>query len=193
MYIDTNEGIKKAKSGSIIWKTFGIIAAIFLVLFFIFSGTAKIIFGILCLLNVLFIIVTFCAGFLRRGNKQENEATKARVQADVKRYQELCMNPDNKDFMTEFSSWYLQWSNGKYDAKSTSNKLMNMGLGLQLCKHNGKGVFEACIDLFHSGLSIDPNDKVSIVDAAIRLNDSMKDSERESIKAEIVSLISKYC
>lgn len=193
MYIDVNVGLKKAKNGAIIWKTFGIIAAIFLVLFFCFSGTAKIVFGVLCLLNVVFIVVTFCAGFLNRGNKTKYEAIKGRIEADTKRYQELCMDSRNMDFMTEFSSWYLQWSNGKYDKQSTSNRLMNMGLNLQICKYKGKGVFEECIDLFHSGVKIASEDKVSIIDAAVRLNESKRDDEREEIKEEIVSIMSKYC
>ena len=67
------EGIKKAKDGAIIWKTFGVLAAVFLVLFFVCSGIAKIIMGVIFGLLMLFILVTFCIGFIQRGNRKENK------------------------------------------------------------------------------------------------------------------------
>ncbi len=192
MYLDFEEGKKKAKDGAIIWKTFGVIAAIFLILFFICGGIAKTIMGIFCGLNIAFILVTFCIGFVQRGDKNTNEEIKNRVQKDVDDYQRICMNPENKDFLTELSTWYLLWSNGKQE-KNTSDKLMHLGLNLQTCKHDGNGVFAELIDLFHRGVEIQKADKIAVIDAGLKLTDALKDSERSTYKEKIVSIVSKYC
>ena len=52
---------------------------------------------------------------------------------------------------------------------------------------------DARLPSFFSGVKIASEDKVSIIDAAVRLNESKRDDEREEIKKEIVSIISKYC
>lgn len=192
MYIDIKEGLYKAKDGAILWKTFGVFAGIFLILFFCFSGTAKVIFGILCALNLVFIIVLFCAGFIMKGSKKEHEESRRNAEEAMKRYQELMNDSNNHDFVTEFSSWYLLWSNGKYDAKSTGNTLMKMSYMLQTCDCNGIGAFEKCLNLFHSGVTIEQSDKIAIVDGAVRLCDLVKDNDRVLVKSKISAILSKY-
>lgn len=44
MFIDVKDGIKKVKDGSIVFKTFGVLAIILLIPFLLCSGVAKIIF-----------------------------------------------------------------------------------------------------------------------------------------------------
>ena len=50
MYVDVKEGVKRAKDGGIVFKTFGVLAAILLILFLLCTGITKIVFGVLLLL-----------------------------------------------------------------------------------------------------------------------------------------------
>ena len=65
MFIDVKDGIKKVKDGSIVFKTFGVLAIILLIPFLLCSGVAKIIFGVLFAIVVLFILATLFMCFIR--------------------------------------------------------------------------------------------------------------------------------
>ena len=55
MFIDVKDGVKKVKDGSIVFKTFGVLSIILLIPFLLCSGVAKIIFGVLFAIVVLFL------------------------------------------------------------------------------------------------------------------------------------------
>lgn len=71
MYIDVKEGVKRVKDGSIVFKTFGVLAIILLIPFLLCNGISKIVFGVLLALDVLFILVTLFMCFMTRGSKKE--------------------------------------------------------------------------------------------------------------------------
>ena len=106
-----------------------------------------------------------------------------------KRYQELMEDPNNKDFITEFSSWYLKWSDGQYDPQKTPDKLVDIGYMLQTCDCGGVGGFEKCIDLFHSGAEFTPFQKIGIINQAVKLVVLSDLNDRQTCRETAISLI----
>lgn len=89
MYIDVKEGVKRVKDGSIVFKTFGVLAIILLIPFLLCNGISKIVFGVLLGLDVLFILVTLFMCFMTRGSKKEAIAIRERLNEDLKPFKIL--------------------------------------------------------------------------------------------------------
>ena len=188
MYIDVKDGIKRAKDAAIIFKTFGVLAVILLVPFLLCSGVAKIIFGIILAIVVLFILATLFLCFFNRGSKKEAIAVRERLNEDLKTFQNI-----NKDFVREFCSWYIEWQDKVYGRKTiNSNEAMHLALNLHITKLSDMSVFEKCQELYFSGTEINADDKYQLFELAQKLDKCMKDPERDVIKKQIANTIITY-
>lgn len=188
MYIDVKEGVKKVKSGSLFFKTFGVLSIILLIPSLLCGGIAKIIFGVLLSLDILFVLFILFICFTGRGSKSENIAIRERLGEDLKTFQNI-----NKEFVQEFCSWYIEWQNdicGKQPGNS--DEVMHLGLSLHITKLSDMSVFEKCEKLYFSGKEIEKADKYRLLELATKLDKSTKDDERDFIKKQIIELIQVY-
>lgn len=188
MYIDVKEGVKRVKDGSIIFKTFGVLAIILLIPFLLCNGISKIVFGVLLALDVLFILVTLFMCFMTRGSKKEAIAIRERLNEDLKTFQNI-----NKDFVREFCSWYIEWQDRFYGKRAVDSKeAMHLALNLHITKLPTMSVFEKCEELHLAGSEIAKEDKYRLLELAQKLDKSMKDPERDSIKKQIIDVMQGY-
>lgn len=188
MYIDMKEGVNKVKDGAIVFKAFGVLAIILLIPFALCTGIAKIIFGVLLALDVLFILFILFICFTSRGFKSEDIAIRERLGEDLKTFQNI-----NKEFVQEFCSWYIEWQNDTYGKQpGNSDEVMHLGLSLHITKLPDMSVFEKCEKLYFSGKEIEKADKYRLLELATKLDKSTKDDERDSIKKQIIELMHVY-
>ena len=188
MFIDVKDGVKKVKDGSIVFKTFGVLAIILLIPFLLCSGVAKIIFGVLFAIVVLFILATLFMCFVNRGSKKEVLAIRERLNEDLKTFQNI-----NKDFVREFCSWYIEWQDKMYGRRTVDSKeAMHLALNLHITKLSNMSVFEKCQELYFSGKEITADDKYKLFELAQKLDKCMKDPERDIIKKQIVDTMLPY-
>ena len=188
MYINFKDGVKKVKDGAIIYKFFGVLAVIFLIPFIFCNGVAKVIFGVIFSLIVLFMLFTLAISFIERGSKKESEAVRARVEEDVKTYQNA-----KPEWVKEFCGWYIAWQEHLYGHHKIDPKTpMMLGLNLHICKTDGMSVFEKFQTLYFKGVVVADKDKYELLSLAQQLDKSMKDDERDVIKSKIIGIAAKY-
>lgn len=125
----------------------------------------------------------------KRPSKQSYKVDPGTAEKALTRYQELMTDPNNKDFFTELSSWYLMWSNGQYDQQKTPDVLMEIGYVLQTCDCGGIGGFERCIDLFHSGIEFTPFEKLGIIAQAVKMIVLTDEKDQQKCRDTAISLI----
>lgn len=188
MYIDVKEGVKRVKDGSIVFKTFGVLAIILLIPFLLCNGISKIVFGVLLALDVLFILVTLFMCFMNRGSKKEAIAIREQLNEDLKTFQNI-----DKDFVREFCSWYMEWQDRVYGTRAVdAEEAMRLALNLHITKLPDMSVFEKCEKLYFAETKITKNDKYKLLELAQKLDNSMKDSERDFIKKQIIDVMQEY-
>lgn len=188
MYVDVKEGVKRAKDGGLVFKTFGVLAAILLVLFLLCTGITKIVFGVLLALDVLFILAVLFMCFVIRGSKKDAAAIRERLNEDLKTFQNV-----NKEFVKEFCTWYIAWQDKVYGKPAVDSSVaMHLALNLHITKLDTMSVFEKCEKMYFAGQEIKQLDKFRLLELAQRLNNSNKDSERDAIKKEIVEVMQSY-
>lgn len=188
MYVDVKEGVKRAKDGGIVFKTFGVLAAILLILFLLCTGITKIVFGVLLALDVLFILAVLFMCFVTRGSKKDAVAIRERLNEDLKTFQNV-----NKEFVKEFCTWYIAWQDKVYGKPAVDPSVaMHLALNLHITKLATMSVFEKCEKMYFAGQEIKQLDKFRLLELAQRLNNSNKDSERDAIKKEIVEVMQSY-
>lgn len=188
MYIDLKEGVQKVKSGSLFFKTFGVLTIILLIPFLLCAGIAKAIFGVLLALDILFVLFILFICFTGRGSKSENIAVRERLGEDLKTFQNI-----NKEFVQEFCTWYIEWQKDYYGKESgNSDKVMHLALNLHITKLPDMSVLEKCEKLYFSGNEISKVDKYKLFELAQKLDKSTKDDERNSIKKQIVEVMQVY-
>lgn len=188
MYIDVKDGVKRVKDAAIVFKTFGVLAAVMLIPFLLCNGIAKIVFGVLLALVVLFILATLFMCFMNRGSHKENMAVRERLNADLETFQKI-----NKDFVREFCTWYIEWQDKVYGKKAVDSKeAMHLALNLHITKLSDMSVFEKCQEMYFSGAEIEADDKFRLLELAQKLDKCMKDPERDIIKKQITDVMLQY-
>lgn len=69
---------------------------------------------------------------------------------------------------------------------------MHLALNLHITKLPTMSVFEKCEELYFSGSEIAKEDKYRLLELAQKLDKSMKDLERDSIKKQIIDVMQGY-
>ena len=138
--------------------------------------------------NNVFILFMLFICFTNRGSKNEDITIYESFGEDLKTFKNV-----DKEFVQEFCSWYLEWQKDTNENDSgNSDQVMNLALNLHITKLSDMSVFEKCEKMYFSGTEISKADRYKLLELSQKFDKTKKDTERDSIKKQIVEVMQGY-